>query len=68
VAARAAHRHRDSAPRPQDRAQPFPEHQSADGGQQDDVGQRDQQIELAQRAQQREGPDTERGADGAATQ
>ena len=39
---------------------------AADGGEQDDVGQRDHQIELAERAQQREGPDPERGADGAA--
>ena len=68
MAAGAAHRYRDAAPRPQDRAQPFPEHQPADGGQQHDVGQRDHQVELAERAQQREGPDAERGADDAAAQ
>ena len=68
MAAGAAHRHRAAAPGAQHRAQAFPEHQPADGGQQDDVGQRDQQIELAERAQQREGPDPERGADTAAAQ
>ena len=66
VAARAPRQRRHAAPRPHDRAQALPEHQAADGGQQDDVGQRDHQIELAERAQQREGPDPERGADGAA--
>ena len=57
-----------AAPGPQQCAQAFPEHQTADRGQQDDVGHCDQQIELAERAQQRKRPDPERGADRAAAQ
>ena len=68
MAAGAARRRPRRRAGPQHRAQAFPEHQPADGGQQDDVGQRDHEIELAERAQQREGPDAERGADDAAAQ
>jgi hypothetical protein len=68
VAAGAAHRYRDAAADAQDGAQPFPEHQRADGREQHDVGQRNHQVELAERAQQREGPDAERGAEGAAAE
>ena len=68
MAAGAPRRGRAAAPGPQQRAQAFPEHQPADGGQQDHVGHRNHEIELAERAQQREGPDPERGADGAAAQ
>ena len=68
MAAGAAHRHRVAAMGAQHRAQAFPEHQPADGGEQDDVGQRDQQIELAERAQPGEGQYPQRRADAAAGQ
>ena len=68
MAAGAAQRHGIAAASPQHRAQAFPEHQPADGGEQDDIGQRDQQIELAERAQHREGPHPQRGPHTAAGQ
>ena len=68
MAARAARRDRTAAPASQQRPQALPEHQPADRGQQDHVGQRDQEIELPQRTQQRKRPDAERGADTAAAQ
>ena len=64
----AAARRDHAAPGPHHRAQAFPEHQCADGGEQRDIGQRDHQVELAECAKLREGPDAERGAEGAAGQ
>jgi len=62
----AAARRDHAAPGPHHRAQAFPEHQCADGGEQRDIGQRDHQVELPERSQQRKGPDAERRADDAA--
>ena len=68
MASGPARRRRNTAPCPQDCTQAFPEHHCADRGQQDDIGQRDHQIELTERAHLREGPHPERGADHAAAQ
>ena len=52
----------------QDRAHALADHQAADGAEQHHVGQADGEIELAERAQQGEQPDADRGAEDAAGQ
>ena len=63
MGARAPDRNRHAAADAQNGPQAFPEHQSAHRRQQHDVGQRDHQVELAERAQHGESPNAQRGAD-----
>ena len=51
-----------------DGAHALADHQAADGGEQQHVGKADGEVELAERAQHREQPDADRGAEDAAGQ
>ncbi len=62
LVARLAWRRRFVASSPPHGIDAFEQHQPTDGPQEDDVHQRDYEIELAHAAQKRKDPDTDRGA------